>query len=150
MKINATPPLNIPDQRRNEEMQPHERSDFRQIFDDMLDRPPPGEALPATLAPSAVPARMGVLPVEKSPDGSGLQMMEGFLDALEAYQQRLGDPRNSLRDVAPTLDRLSAAHDRLSHFADNASGDDALQSIIAEGLVTAMMEISRFRSGLYC
>ena len=150
MKIDETPQFKVPDQRSNEVVHKQDRSDFRQIFDDMLDPQSIGDQTPSAVMPSLAPSVAGIVPIEMPADGSGVQVMEGFLDALDTYQKRLEDPRNNLRDIAPDLDRLVDAHDRLAQFAENAVGDAPLQGIISEGLVTATMEISRFRSGVYC
>lgn len=88
--------------------------------------------------------------VEPGQRTAGIGLMERFIDALEGYRKRLADPQCQLRDIAPALERLEAAHQHLSHFAAEAAVDEPLSAIMNEGLVTAAMEIQRFHGGVYC
>jgi len=125
-------------------------SGFQQVFNETLQRngDAPHEPLTVFQPQAAMPC--GVASIDAADALPGVQAMENFIDALEGYQQRLENPANSLRDMAPSLERLEQAQRRLARFASEAPLDSPLGSIMNEGLVTAAMEIQRFHSGVYC
>ena len=150
MKIGHTAPFTPLDQSASPSQTKSASSSFEQVFSESLQRQsgamqePPSVVQPAATMPCSLNAIDSVDAV------SGVQEMEDFIDALEGYQQQLGDPSNCLRDIAPSLERLDQAQRHLTDFASKAPADSPLGSIMNEGLVTATMEIQRFRSGLYC
>ena len=125
-------------------------SSFDQVFNETLQRQNGAQGEPfAILQPSAV-MPCDLKTIDSDEPLPAVQVMENFIDALEDYQQQLGDSSNSLRDIAPSLERLEKAHRHLAHFASEAPVDSPLGGIMNEGLVTATMEIQRFHSGVYC
>jgi len=125
-------------------------SGFRQVFNETLQRNggAPHEPSPVLQPQAAMPC--SVASIDAVDPLSGMQAMEDFIDALEGYQQRLENPANGLRDIAPSMERLERAQHQLVRFASQAPADSPLGSIMNEGLVTAAMEIQRFHSGVYC
>lgn len=102
-------------------------------------------------APALVPGTPGLEAVEKQPSAAGgFERMDRFLAALSAYQKGLEQPSRRLRDLATAFERLESEHRHLAHWAETARLDEDFQSIVNEGLVTATLEIHRFRSGQYC
>ena len=99
--------------------------------------------------PVPVPSLPGCDAVGAVPSASGVQRMERFIDALDAYRQRLADPQCPLRDVATAVERLESEQRHLQRLSESSSLDRELGTIVNEGLVTATLEIHRFRSGAY-
>lgn len=125
-------------------------SGFQQVFQNMFDRPQKDNPAPSAITQSSFPPPLTANAVEAFNTDSGVQVMEEFIDSLAAYQKKLENPLNTLRDIEPELNRLEKEHRYLSRWSNNTDGESPLKSIINEGLVTATLEISRFRSGNYC
>lgn len=125
-------------------------SEFQKLFNETLDRKTDISAPSSPVAPSPVFAPIAIDGTRAMDRGSGIQAMEGFIDALETYQRRLADPHCQLRDIAPALEDLEKAHQHLSRFAAETPAESILGAIMNEGLITAAMEIRRFNSGAYC
>jgi hypothetical protein len=123
---------------------------FQKLFDAACDAGAGENYPPSSVSPFAVSTPPCVDAVRPRAAAAGVQTMARFIDALEAYQRRLGNPRDQLRDIAPALERLELEHQQLSRLAEDAAVDEALQGIMKEGLVTSAIEIHRFRSGRYC
>ncbi len=116
----------------------------------MFDQATKGKPAPSVVIPSSALPPLTVNTIEPLHSTSGVQAMEQFIDSLDDYQKRLEDPQYNLRDLQPALERLDKEHRHLSHWAEKTPDDNPLKHIINEGLVTATLEISRFRSGVYC
>ena len=123
---------------------------FQQVLETALGGKADAMATPAPSYPAPAPSMPGLDAIGGVNPVSGVQRMERFLDALDAYRQRLADPRCPLRDVATAVDRLENEQRHLARLSESASLDRELGTIVNEGLVTATLEIHRFRSGLYC
>jgi hypothetical protein len=149
-KIANTPHLSGVDHQRPKISSGPNPTGFQKVFDDLLQNQTQGVTAPSTSAHAINPTFLTANAIETLPLKTGLQAMERLIDSLDAYQQRLADPDCSLRDLEPVLGRLEKAHRQLSDVSEKTSAESPLQDIINEGLVTATMEISRFRSGIYC
>jgi len=123
---------------------------FQKVFDDLLQNQTKDVAAPSFSAHAINSTPLTANAIEALPVKTDLQAMERFVDSLDAYQQGLADPACSLRDLEPVLGRLEKAQRHLTDVAEKTPADSPLSDIINEGLVTATMEISRFRSGIYC
>lgn len=123
---------------------------FQQVFQNMFDQQKKEDQGPSAISHSSCPPPLTVSAVETIHANAGSQGMERFLDSLDAYQKKLADPHYSLRDLEPDLNRLEKEHRYLSRWAEKTVEDSPLKNIINEGLVTATLEIGRFRSGNYC
>lgn len=126
-------------------------SAFQQVLDDALRPGGPTKTPPlggVQAHPFPITGPEGVQACEE--ERAGIAVMERFVEALEGYRQGLADPQRRLRDIAPALERLEAAHQHLSHLAASETVATPLRDIMNEGLVTAAMEIRRFHGGLYC
>jgi hypothetical protein len=150
MKILHPPPLSGLDQSRAKSLPGKGSSGFQEVFKDVIQSKTSPMDSPAKAFSSG-----GLIPptaesLDPASSNQPLEMMACLVDALDAYQQRLGNPRYSLRDIEPSLEHLENAHARLLRLAENSPQDSRLQGIITEGLVTSATEIHRFRSGAYC
>ncbi len=75
--------------------------------------------------------------------------IDRFVDLLDDYRQKLGDPRASLKTIQPLLDDIAAAKDRLVTELDGLGDGNALKEVLNSSLVTATTEIMRFNRGDY-
>jgi hypothetical protein len=151
MKIRPAPQLAGADKPAAQRTRPKDGGPgFQQVLETALEgksgqNPAIGPPGSASLQPS-----LAVEALNAPQAASGIHRMERLLDALASYQQRLQDSRCPLRDIAPSLGRLESEHCRVARWAETATMDEALRSMVNESLVTTTLEIHRFRSGVYC
>jgi hypothetical protein len=150
MKIPDVSQLSALNQRPSETSPRQDPSGFQKVFDNILDQATTGKSAPSVGIHSSTPPPLTINTIEPLPPVSGVQAMERFIDSLEDYQKGLENPQCNLRDLEPAIERLEREHRRLSHLANDSSDDNPLKRIMSEGLVTATLEIGRFRSGVYC
>lgn len=149
-KIDNTHPFSGVDHQRSQISPGQNQAGFQKVFDDLLQNQARGVAAPSASTHAINPTPLTANAIEALPVKTDLQAMERLVDSLDAYQQGLADPACSLRDLAPVLGRLETAQRHLSAISEKSPADSPLKDIINEGLVTATMEINRFRSGIYC
>lgn len=149
-KIANTHPFSGVDLQRSKTACGPNPTGFQKVFDDLLQNQTKEVPAPSSSAHAINPTPLTANAIEALPVKTDLQAMERFVDSLDAYQQRLADPACSLRDLEPALGRLEKAQRHLSDVSEKTPADSPLKDIINEGLVTATMEINRFRSGIYC
>lgn len=150
MKISDASQLSALDRRPTERSPKPNQSGFQKVFDKVLDQVTTAKNTPSTGIHTATPPPLAINLIEPLHSTSAVQAMERFIDSLEDYQKGLENPQYHLRDLEPALERLEREHGRLSHWANDSSSDNPLKRIMREGLVTATLEMSRFRSGAYC
>jgi hypothetical protein len=80
---------------------------------------------------------------------SAVSRLEGFLDLLEGYCQKLSNPRVGLRGLEASLQRLEEGREALSASLGLLAEDDGLRDVLNQTLVTAEIEIMKFRRGDY-
>lgn len=81
--------------------------------------------------------------------GEVTEKMEGLLDLLDSYREMLSDPRATLRDMAPVVERIAAARDQLAESLEGIESGDGLRDLVNQALVTASTEIVKFQKGDY-
>lgn len=72
-----------------------------------------------------------------------------FLDLLEEYQTKLMDPRASLRDVHPLIEKLESEKGALVPFLDSLPRGNELREVLNNALVTSTVEMIKFNRGDY-
>lgn len=149
MKIPDTPKLSALDRRPSDIAPRKSPTGFQQVFNNILDQATTENSAPSAGIPSSTPP-LTINAIDPLSSVSGVRSMERFIDSLEDYQKRLEDPQCNLRGLEPAIERLEREHRHLSHLANDSSDDNPLKRIMREGLVTATLEINRFRSGVYC
>jgi hypothetical protein len=115
-----------------------------------------GEIFKQTLESSAaaVPSSAPAVSIQFEPAGSmapasAVSRLEGFLDLLEGYCQKLSNPRVGLRGLEASLQRLEEGREALSASLGLLAEDDGLRDVLNQTLVTAEIEIMKFRRGDY-
>ena len=82
-------------------------------------------------------------------DLSVVGRLEGYLDLLEGYCQKLSNPRVSLKGLETNIRQLEEGRDTLSRALGSLPERGGLKDILNQTLVTAEVEIARFRRGDY-
>ena len=105
------------------------------------------EASPAEPAGASVSIRFQ--PAVPLPDPPVTPHVEGFLNLLDNYQRQLADPRVSLKGLDPAVKAMEHGRDTLTPLLDTLPEGDRLKDVLNRALVTAELEIIRFRRGDY-
>ncbi len=77
------------------------------------------------------------------------EKIEQLLELLEDYQQKLAEPRHSLKSIAPQLARMEKGVRALEKVIEKIDDADGLKSIAQEALITATAEMFKFNRGDY-
>jgi hypothetical protein len=75
--------------------------------------------------------------------------LEGFLDLLDDYRNQLTDPRVNLKGLDATVQAVEKSRDALSPLLMVLPEGDSVKDVLNQALVTAEIEILRFRRGDY-
>lgn len=73
--------------------------------------------------------------------------VEGLLDLLDDYRRQLVDPRVNLKGLDAAVQAVARGRDELSSLLDGLPDGDGLKDVLNQTLVTAEVEIQRFRRG---
>ena len=77
-----------------------------------------------------------------------INSIEGMINLLDRYCEKLADPRITLKKVDPVIKEMSRELENLAPVLDSLP-DDELKNILNRTLVTASLEISKFYRGDY-
>lgn len=111
-----------------------------------------GEVLPA-MAESAVVAPPSAVhairPVETAPSAAAAGRVGRFLELLDGYRHELANPRVDLKALDGAVRNVEKGMDALKPELGSLPENDGLREIINRALVTASVEIVKFRRGDY-
>ena len=85
-------------------------------------------------------------PAEKIPI---MDRLERFLDILDEYHQKLGNPQVTLRNIYPTINRMEVEKESLIPVLNSLPDRDELKDILNHALITASLEAIKFNRGDY-
>lgn len=105
-----------------------------------------------TAAPAAavsVQAVAELRPVEGAPAVETAARVESFLDRLDRYRQALSDPRADMQVLDGAVRDMETGMETLTPALGALPEKDGLKDIIRHTLVTASVEIAKFRRGDY-
>lgn len=123
---------------------PAAANDFGEILKQTID-----QTSSASGPASGPAAAIRCQPLRSTPELSAVGRLEGFLDLLEGYCQKLSNPRVSLKGLEASVRQLEAGRDTLSRTLGSLPESDGLREVLNQTLVTAEVEIIRFRRGDY-
>jgi len=72
-----------------------------------------------------------------------------FLNTLDDYRHKLGDPLVSLKEVDPVIKQLEAENENLKPVLESLAERDELKEILNDVLITASLEVIKYRRGDY-
>ena len=75
--------------------------------------------------------------------------VERYLDLLDDYRRQLADPRVSLKGLDAMVREMEAGKDALAPALGSLPEGDGIKDILNRTLVTASLEIIKFRRGDY-
>lgn len=98
---------------------------------------------------SAASASSNITSLRPMADPSAADRLEGFFDLLDTYCQKLANPRVSLKGLEASVQQLEDGRNALSRVLGALPEGDGLEEVLNQTLVTAEVEILRFRRGDY-
>ena len=78
-----------------------------------------------------------------------IERIENLIDLLDQYRQKLSDPQITLRKIAPLIKEVDQAKESLNPYLDSLQDGEELKEILNQTLVTASLEIAKYRRGDY-
>lgn len=153
MKINDTLPIQPQSAGvKSKDDTGHPRADFNSILRDTVAR---AEHMGTPAEASAVSHPFAALPphpltmTDPAQAAPLVDRIDRFLDLLDDYRQKLGDPRITLRSIQPVVDDIVAAREGLAQEIDGLGDAGTLREVLNGSLVTAATEVMRFNRGDY-
>ena len=87
-----------------------------------------------------------VSPIEKT---TIIDRVEKYLDILDEYHQKLGNPQATLKDMYPFIQEMEERKKTLLPVLDSLQDGDRLKDILNQALITSSLEIIKFNRGDY-
>ena len=78
-----------------------------------------------------------------------IDRVEKLLDILDEYQNKLGNPQATLKDIYPLITKMEAGREQLLPLLDSIADGDGLKDILNQALTTSSLEIIKFNRGDY-
>jgi hypothetical protein len=78
-----------------------------------------------------------------------IDQVENYLNILNEYQEKLGNPDVSLKELSPLLDQMNEQKGKMSSALDSLSSKDGLKEIVNETLIISSLETIKFNRGDY-
>lgn len=100
-----------------------------------------------TVQPSMPPSM--VMPIGMPQGDSMPTTAHGLLNALEKYQRLLGDPKATLKKIAPTVDDMTSLTRQVQPLVDRMPEGHPVKTLSQEALMEMSKEIERFNAGFY-
>lgn len=107
----------------------------------------PGEA--ASGADLSIVAPTRIQSVAEAPANRLAERVECYLDLMDDYRRQLADPGVSLKGLDATVREMEAGKDALAPDLGALPEGDGIKDILNRTLVTASLEIIKFRRGDY-
>ncbi len=102
-----------------------------------------------TLPPVQNIPSMSLDQIQNGDTTQSIQRIEGFLDLLEAYQNKLGDVDSTLKDFSPLVSSMASETEKIMPLLDSLADGDELKDILNRAVVTATVETIKFNRGDY-
>ena len=80
---------------------------------------------------------------------TAVNQVENYLNLLNEYQEKLGNPDVTLKEISPLLDQINEEQEQLSSTLDSLPEGDGLKEIVNETLIISSLETIKFNRGDY-
>ncbi len=80
---------------------------------------------------------------------SAVDQVEDYLNLLSEYQEKLGNPDVTLKELSPLVKQMTQEEERLTSMLASLSDGDNLKGIVNEALVLSSLESIKFNRGDY-
>lgn len=126
--------------------------DFGEILKEKIETSPKPESkpTPALLNPVASLHPLVASPSLAPPDReAAIGQVENILDLLDDYRHKLADSRVTLREMDALVGRISGEKENIAATLSSLEEGEQLRDILNQTLVTASLEVMKFRRGDY-
>lgn len=72
-----------------------------------------------------------------------------FLDIMDDYAQKLGNPRVTLKEISPLIAKIEAEKDQLKLLSETLPPFDEMRTLLDETLIRSSVEIIKYNRGDY-
>jgi hypothetical protein len=124
-------------------------NEFRDILQETVTTASKPEERTMTLPPVQNIPSMSFDQIQNGDTTRSIQRIEGFLDLLEAYQNKLGDVDSTLKDFSPLVSSMASETEKIMPLLDSLADGDGLKDILNRAVVTATVETIKFNRGDY-
>ena len=102
-----------------------------------------------TLPPAAGIPITALQPTDQGADRKLLEQVDNLISILEDYQQKMDDPRFSLKDVHPLIEKMAAESQKLRPVLEGLPDETPMKDILNRALVSSSVEVIKFNRGDY-
>jgi hypothetical protein len=128
---------------------PTEKNQFQEILQRTIGDPPKSVSTPKEPAGIMTVPELGFKGLVTIEEGKATERVEAFFDTIDTYRKKLGNPKNTLRDIAPVIKQMEEQIEKLQQSMDLLPAGSGLKEILNRASVIASVEISRFNQGDY-
>jgi len=72
-----------------------------------------------------------------------------FLDIMDEYAAKLGNPRVTLKEISPLIAKIEAEKDDLKQLAETLPPFDEIRGLVDETLIRSSVEVIKYNRGDY-
>ena len=103
----------------------------------------------ASVAPTGPVSPPAMTPPAEGIDSRTIDRIERFIDVIDDYRCKLGDPHCSLKQIQPAVEQMTAEKENLQLLLDKLPDGDPLKDVLNRAVVTASTEVWKFNRGDY-
>ncbi|GAB6905586.1 hypothetical protein DESC_290106 [Desulfosarcina cetonica] len=141
--------LNIADRKKGDKREETGTAEFDSLFKDLIKTEDASNTVSGqdTAVFDIRPVRFS----EPTPSSQATTVdhVQQLIETMDVYQQKLSEPRATLKEIEPYLEDLASHAKSLEDHCNSVSDDDELKAIVNQSLALASMEIVRYRNGEY-
>ena len=103
----------------------------------------------ASVTPSPAVKPTALQPAAAAADSRSIDRIERFLDVMDDYRCKLGDPNCSLKQIQPLMERVTEEKEKMQLLLKALPDGQPLKDVLNRALVTASTEAWKFNRGDY-
>ena len=108
-----------------------------------------GRTQVAATAP-ATPANPSAMHPQPAPtEGTRIDRIERFIDVIDTYRCKIGDPQCSLKQIQPLVEQMTAEKEKMQGMLEELPDQEPLRDVLNRALVTVSTELWKFNRGDY-
>jgi hypothetical protein len=108
-----------------------------------------GQTRTASVTPSTAVKPAALQPAASAADSRSIDRIERFLDVMDDYRCKLGDPQCSLKQIQPLMERVTEEKEKMQLLLEALPDGQPLKDVLNRALVTASTEAWKFNRGDY-
>lgn len=122
---------------------------FDEILQQTINRSSNSEAHAMALPPAQNISSIRFDLISNFDKAQNIKRVENFLDVLENYQEKLGDPTVTLKEIYPLVAHMESEIDYILPLLESLPKEDKMKNILNSTLITSTVEAIKFNRGDY-